>query len=243
MKKALSVTTFLSCIIALNAQLRIEQLPLSPIKVNTGFYVYGANHLSHEIPYSRINGSPFWKDEFVSATLFVDDKAYGPCPVKLNLANNELYFLNNKGEELAVQHGLVDTIVFHGNNANTIVTVFYNDDDVAELFPKLIGYVQELNEGGTKLLKFTRKSVRTTDSLFGTQKRYSFVKEETYLLRQKNKVHRLNRLSKREIEPLLNPDPEVKRWAEVERINYSSEQNVIELINRMNRKKAKGRVL
>ena len=45
-------------------QLRIEQAPLTPHKMNNGVFVYGADNLRREIPYTDINGSPFWKDAF-----------------------------------------------------------------------------------------------------------------------------------------------------------------------------------
>ena len=239
MKNIILLAALLYSCVDTNAQLRIEQLPLSPIKVNTGFYVYGANNLAHEIPYSKINGSPFWNDDFITATLFVDDNAYGPCPVKLNLANKELHFLNNNGEEFTAQQGLVDKIIFHSqDNPHTILAIFYNDEELTQLHPKFNGlYVQQLNDGHTKLLKISRKTLSTTDSLFGTRKKYSFEEEETFFIRQKGKIQPLKKLNRKEILPILYLDKDLEKWAETQKISYTKEEDVVALMKKINQKR------
>jgi hypothetical protein len=98
--------------VASQGQMRIEQVPLSPIKSNTGFFVYGADRLMNEIPYSTINGSPFWNDNFLNATIYLDNgKCYGPCSVKINLATNDVHFLSSNGEEQIAEPGIIQKIV------------------------------------------------------------------------------------------------------------------------------------
>lgn len=116
-------------VLVANAQMRIEQVPLSPIKSTTGFFVYGADRLVKEIPYSTINGTPFWNDNFLNATIYLDDeKSYGPCRVKINLATHDVHFLTSNGEEQIAQPGIIQKIVIHNDDSFARVsTIFRNN--------------------------------------------------------------------------------------------------------------------
>src|SRR5687767_1421940 len=111
------------------AQLRIEQMPLSPIKSNTGFFVYGADNLKKEIPYSAINGNPYWNPEFMNAIIHLSDgKSIGPYPVRINIASNEINFRNKDGEELTAQPAIIQKIViYQADSSGKIFTVLRND--------------------------------------------------------------------------------------------------------------------
>lgn len=222
-----------------HAQLRLEQVPLSPIKANTGFFVYGAGNFTSEIPYSKINGHPFLNPEFGDATLQIGGKQYGPCPVRLDIVSHELHFLNAAKEELIAQQGVVEKVVFTrmGNETDTL-SVFRNDIEEINMQPRLNGlYVQEMNRGTLQLLKVSKKKLQSTDSLFGTQKKYSFVSEEFYFLKNKNRVHALKKLNRREVFPLLVLDKESQQWAEKHAVNYSKEEDVVALLSYVNARK------
>ena len=223
-----------------SAQLRIEQVPLSPIKSNTGFFVYGANHLNREIPYSKINGTPFWNTEFMSATLYLTDgQSYGPSLVKLNIATNEVNFLNSTGEEFIAQAGIIKKIVFHKTeSSDEVQTIFRNNIDIINIYAKFKDlFVQELNQGTIQLLKISKKILMVADSLFGTQKKYTFYLEESYFVKQTNRIHSLKKLNSKEILTLLHLNSDLENWIDNNKMNLSKEKDVLQLFDHLNSKK------
>lgn len=221
------------------AQLRIEQVPLSPVKSNTGFFVYGAGSLNTSIPYSSINGTAFWSTEFIPATIYAaDGEAYGTCPVKLNLATSEINFLNARKEELTAQPGIIRKIIFHDiDNAASVLTVFRNDID--EIYARSIhkgSYVQELNQGDIQLLKVSKKILVESDSLFGTKKKYTFGLQEFYFIKERNRIYPLKKLNRKEVLPVLHVKKEQAAWLDKNTINLSREKEVIRLLEFLNTK-------
>ncbi|MBC7828524.1 MAG: hypothetical protein H7122_12310 [Chitinophagaceae bacterium] len=232
-------SVFFLLIAEASAQLRIEQAPLSPIKSNTGFFVYGSDNLNKEIPFSKINGSPFWNADFVKATMFLtNDEVYGPCPIKLNIATNEINFLNKNGEEFTAQPGLIKKIIFRKpDGSKNILAVFRNNFDIINIQPKFKDrYVQELNEGIIQLLKISTKTLKIGDSLFGTQKIYSFYLEENYFIKQTHRIHSLKKLNKNQILAFIPLTKEAKNWLDRNKINFSAEKDVLRFLEYLNTK-------
>ena len=229
----------LAMMMRVSGQLRLEQIPLSPVKSNTGFFVYGADNLKKEIPYSTINGTPFWNNEFKIAMIYLNDgEAYGICPVKLNIATNEIHFLNRDGKELVAQHGIINKIVFYKSDTPArVLTVFRNDIELVAAQSKYKDlYVEELNQGKTQLLKVSRKSLQVTDSLFGTKKKYTFRLEETYFIMQNAKLYSLKKLSAKEILPWLYLDKPSESWTKKRGINFAREKDILVLFDYLNNK-------
>ena len=50
---------------------------------------------SVRLPYSRIKGSPFWKDEFLPAKIFTTTGQVYASPIRLNLVTSEIHFVKN----------------------------------------------------------------------------------------------------------------------------------------------------
>ena len=222
-----------------SGQLRLEQIPLSPVKSNTGFFVYGADNLKKEIPYSAIHGTPFWNTEFINATIYLNDgEANGTCPVKLNIATHEIHFLDREGRELVAQNGIIRKIVFHKrDDSGRVLTVFRNDIDLINAQSKYKGlYVEELNQGKTQLLKVSRKSLQVSDSLFGTKKKYAFRVEKTYFMMQNAKLYSLKKLSAKQILPWLYLDKPGESWTKKNAINFTSEKDILLLFDYLNNK-------
>jgi hypothetical protein len=241
MKQMWFIHIVFSCVTTqIVAQLRLDQVPLSPIKSNTGIFVYGADNLKREIPYSTINGTPFWNSDFMDAMIYLTDgRSYGPCAVKLNLASNDVNFLNGSGEELTAQPGIINKIVFHApGNPTFIITVFRNDIDLINVYPKYKNYyVQELNQGDVQLLRLSRKSINETDSLFGTKKRYSFVLEQAYFLRMNSRIYFLRKLHGTEIRPILRLSNDQQNWIATNSLNLSREKDVLATLDYLNKQK------
>jgi hypothetical protein len=211
---------------------------LSPIKSNTGFFIYGAGNLNSEVPYSKINGSPYWNSEFVNATIYLACESYISCPVRLNIATNEIHFLNKSGDELIAKTGTVEKIVFHNTDSSVKnFTVFRKDFGVINSHPKFKDqYVQELNQGYLQLLKISRKTLKVGDSLFGTQKKYSFHLEESYFLKHNNRIRVLKKLNKKEILQYIPLYRNLEEWINSNNINFASEKDIVRFIDYINQK-------
>ena len=141
-------------------------------------YIYGQESYQSDerIPYDRIKGSPFWKDEFQMATLLDKyNRKLIKAPAKLNLLTNEVYFINAQGEVRVPNAGLVAKVIFHVQDTGTAVdAVFENNLPVLmETNPNAANasYVQVINSGAVQLLKYRKVQIARADSLFGTLKR------------------------------------------------------------------------
>lgn len=222
-----------------NGQFRIEPIPLSPVKINTGFYIYGAGSLISEIPYSKINGSPFWNPEYIMATLILSNgNAVSRYPVKLNIVTNDVNFINDKGEEFTAGKGIIRKIIFHPPDSSFVA--FRNDLDLPNANQKPGDeYVQELNEGNIQLLKLSKKMLKVGDSLLGTQKKYSFYLQESYFIKQENRIHWIRKLSQKEIAYLITLDKDTENWIRKNNVELSKEKGVIALFGYLNAREYK----
>ena len=95
-----------------HAQFAMDVMPNAK-PMDPSVIIYGASDLNNGIPYNRIQGSPFWNDEYRLATLFGDnDKEKWRVKTKLNLNTGEVYFLGKNEEELVAPPALVKKIIF-----------------------------------------------------------------------------------------------------------------------------------
>ena len=183
------------------------------------------------LPYSRIKGSPFWKDEFLPAKIFTTTGQVYSSPIRLNLVTNEIHFLKN-GEEMVLVDGNIDKIVFSWEHdsalflANLAVLLMNNK--------KENGYVQVLNPGNCQLLKYTKRLVDSADSLFRTQKRYFFTDEVTYFLRFTEKIEKIKRMNKENIMKLLPSAPSSDAWIDENKIDFKKEDDTVRFLNHYN---------
>jgi hypothetical protein len=136
---------------------------------------YETNGAKNILPYSRISGSPFWKDNWMSAKLFTDgEKLLGIYKTKINIATNEVYFLNADGKPLVALPGVVKRVGFvAAPSSEKIITLFSLVNGV---------YAEVLNEGAIKLLRYQELDIRSRDSLFSSLKSYYFQRELHYYL-------------------------------------------------------------
>ena len=235
-----------SCLIAvlltqlpyyLNAQVLFETLAAT--KSQGTINIYGRGNLSPSLPYENIKGSAFWSDEWKTATLYgfhANEK--WEQPIKLNLATHEIYFKNKDGEELVINNGLVQKIVFHdANDPAKIEAVF-----LYGLRPPFISnlttdnFLQVLNEGNYQLLKEATRKVTEGDSLFGTLKKYFFTYETTYFISKKFIVTPLKKLNKENcLQALPVGKNSSEQWITQNKIDLRKEVDVVAFLNFVNK--------
>ena len=181
------------------AQIYVEHTTGRPQHQATTVSVYGPDASNKKIPFSRIKGSPFWKEEWQLASLYDKNaQRINIVPARLNLATNELHFMWKEQELVAGDNNKITLIVFHTNNdTSSIGTMFIkNIPDLVLNKKPLTAFVQLMNAGNCQLLKYTNRRVYPgEDSLFGTQKRYIFRDVNYYFLKTGDKVEKIKKLN------------------------------------------------
>jgi hypothetical protein len=183
------------------------------------------------LPYSRIKGTPFWKDEFLPAKIFTTSGQIYGSPIRLNLVTNEIHFLKN-GEEMVLVDANIDKIIFSWEHDSALFLA--NLSAVLMNNKKENGYVQVLNPGNCQLLKYTRRVVDSADSLFRTQRRYFFTDEVTYFLRSADKIEKIKRMNRDNIIKLLPNASSYASWIDQNKIDFKREGDVIRFLSYYN---------
>jgi hypothetical protein len=221
----------------LKSQARIEASDYDGSRGAGGYTFYGmVDELSKaRIPYSRIKGSPFWKDEWQLATIYSGPKKIFTIPVRLNIATNEIYFLKND-QEYILDANDISGITFHsGSDSSTVATRFIMNDPYIFLNNKKVnGFVQELNPGKYRLLKYISKKLSSIDSLFNTQKRYFFINESFYYFWFDGKIERIKKLNRDNIIKFLPSALSYTNWINENKIDFRKENDVIQFLNYYN---------
>jgi hypothetical protein len=218
-----------------HSQVRIEPTEGGMKGEPTGYIVYNSGELSDRIPYSRISGSPFWRNEWQLATLYVGTNKVSTLQVRLNFATNEIYFLEN-GKEYVLANAKVSIIAFHpaGDTSKAAEIFIQNLPDLSAINKNFNGFVQVLNNGDYQLLKYVRRMVSSADSLFRTQKRYFFTDEAFYFLRFKERIERIKRLKKDNILEFLPAASTYESWITQNNIDFKKEADVIRFLDHYN---------
>jgi len=183
------------------------------------------------IPYSRIKGSPFWRDEFLQARIYTTYGKIYSAPIRLNLVTNEIHFLKD-GEERVLVELSIDKIIFELDKDSVLFLA--NNSNMAVTNKNENGYMQVLNPGKYELLKQVRRTVDSADSLFRTQKRYFFVDEVNYFLRSGDRVEKIKRLNKDNIFKLLPSASNYAGWIDENKIDLKKEEDVIGFLTHYN---------
>ena len=211
---------------------------------DAGAVVFGSSTLgsTQRIPYESINGNPFWKPDFLMATILdQNNQVVGKAYSKLNLYSNELYFITPKGELRVAAPGKVRKVVFYKGRDTTseVVAVFEtNPSFITEKNPNEDAYVQVLNKGDFQLLKHNQILLMSGDSLMGTYKRYYFLEQVNYYINDKSgKYTHFRKLNRNNILESLNMDDSIKTWIKQNDINFKKEEDVIRFLNYYNSQK------
>jgi hypothetical protein len=202
--------------------------------------VYGSADLQKKLTYANVKGSPFWNNDWKMATLIdKDNKTINKAKVRLNLYSNEVHFLNTAGKELVVVPGLVRKVVIHKDDqSEDVLAVFENEiEQIVEfnIQAENSSYVQILNFGDIQLLKHTRKTIGSADSLFGTMKRYYFSEQVMYYVNDKyGKMQRLNKLNQNNLMDVLPMFNRHANWIAANKINFKKEEDVVRFLDYYN---------
>ena len=183
------------------------------------------------ISYSKIKGSPFWKDEWNTARLYSNTGYVGSMPVRINLATGELHFLKN-GEELILTDDFIAKVIFENDSAvflSRVPNLLLNKKPVED-------FIQVLNPGKYQLLKYTKRNVGSADSLFRTMKRYFFTDDVYYFIKANEKVERIKKLGKENVLSYLPSSNSYEAWIKENDIDFKKEKDIVRFLDYYNSK-------
>jgi len=237
-KQIIFVTIAAVYVSAINAQVYIE---LGPVQNNRDAFssvtVYGSDGLRKSIPYDEIRGNAFWKNEW-SKAYFYDrrDTLLGSFMARFNFVTNEVHYLDKSGDERAVIPGTLNKVVFmQDGDITKVATVFRNN--IPEIEKKATCktcFVEELNQGKVKLLKITKRAVKSVDSLFQTIKTYHFEDEAEYFLQYNEKYEKIKKLNKENLFSFLPNTSAYSQWVREQKLRFVKEEDFIYFINHYN---------
>ncbi|HVG16762.1 MAG TPA: hypothetical protein VM935_17450 [Chitinophagaceae bacterium] len=185
--------------------------------------VFNSNGSLIGIKYSDISGSPFWKNEFISASLYKDHVKRGTVPVKLNFLTGEVYFQNGK-DELVLDEQDINRIVFAENLDSTVF--IRNVPNLFLNYKKLDAFVQVVNTGKYQLLKYTRKELATADSGLNARK-YFFQENHHYFLKSLHKVERIKKQQNQNLLSYLPGSNAHREWINKNHLDFSKEEDIV----------------
>jgi len=228
-----------------SAQAFLESQPVGTSRDGV-LVVYGSSGMNNNrIPYDRISGTPFWNNEYRTATL-VDpgNRVFGKMPVRLNLYTNEVYFKTPKGEERVASEGKVRKILFHPDDTSSAFTAVFENElaSIKTTNPNAKGtaYVQVMNQGDLQLLKHIKRVFVTADSLFGTMKRYYFSEQVHYYMNNKyGQTYRLKKLNREAVTEELNLDKDEEEWIRTQGFSLRKEEEILLFLAYLNEKRKK----
>lgn len=221
-----------------NAQFGMEIMPNAK-PMDPSVIIYGGSNFNNGIPYNKIQGSPFWKDEYQLAFL------YGDRPgekwlvrTRLNLNTSEVFFLGKNDEELVAPEGLIQKIIFcrDGDSAKQEAVFRYRYGEALLINNDKGYYVQLMNAGNYQLLKLDRRPVITADS-FHIAKRYYFKEEVKYFMQYNNKTAVIKKLTRDNILAWLPGNPATNGWMDQQKINFKKEEDIVRFLDYYNSKK------
>ena len=233
-------TVILFCVtVYLRGQVFIEQTP-TPKSADPVINMYGSGNLIVSIPYEKVKGSAFWKDDYELANLYgANARSKWFCRSRLNLVSGEVYFLDKNNQELVANDPINLIIFYKGGDTTVTDAVFVN----VTIYPDLIqtkeltsGYLQVLNTGKYQLLKYYKRTVASADSLFGTVKRYYFVTQNRYFISGNQKIEPIKRLTKENVLPDIPASTSCSDWIAQNKIDFRKEEDVVKFLNYYNSK-------
>jgi hypothetical protein len=204
--------------------------------VSDGLMIYGSESLKKNVTYADIKGSPFLNDSFrISVVYDQTGKAIARVKSKINFYSFNLHFINQNGQEMVVGPELAKKIQYvDPYDEKKVMQEFSSDvEALNQKFEKPV-FVQVMNKGGTRLLKYMHRYVGTYDSLMNQFKRYMFITREDYYMQRQETVEPLRKLNKERILAFTRYERELSEFAMQNKLDFRRENDVAAILNHLN---------
>jgi hypothetical protein len=180
------------------------------------------------IPYSDIQGSPFWDDKWNSALLFLSGNRKAKVQkAKLDLYANEIRFIDKDGKEFSLDNTTVlKVIFFKGGDSTTKLAAFESLPD--SLNPAKYSYYQVLNNGKYKLLELKKSLVKENEynPTTGTNE-HSFFSKTSYAISDGENIT-LIKLNQSSVLSFIHPKENAYTWLSE---NKNKLKSILEIVS------------
>lgn len=141
--------------------------------------------------YADFKGTAYFMDSFLNAALLLNDgKVYGGIKMRVNLASNNIHYLNNGGTELVAPKDVVRRVALLKQEADSAPLAIFSNNYPAVDNNDQLTYYQELCSGKAFFLKLTRKVLTQQQGLTVSPLNRQFSNHESwYVFANKKMEH------------------------------------------------------
>ena len=183
-----------------------------------------------------IKGSPFITSNWIPAKIILSKgKEIGPLFVKLNIENNELYFIDSTGKELVAAEGIVKKVDFIDYySKDSIRYVFKNGYPIVDKQNENF-YYQVFTEGKIELLAKKIKYISTTKDAFTGEASKDFVDGAViWYVYTNDNIQAFHPNKDFILSLLIDKDQEINMFLVNNKINLKKTSDLIRLFNYYN---------
>jgi hypothetical protein len=204
--------------------------------VSDGMMIYGAESLKKNVTYADVKGTPYLSDSFRISILYDQkDRVIARVKTRINFYNFNLHFVDQNGQELVVGPDLVKKVQYiDPYDEKKVLQEFSSDvDALNRKFEKPV-FVQVMNNGDTRLLKYMHRYVGTYDSLMGQFKRYMFITREDFYMQRQETVEPLRKLNRERVLAFTRYERELSDFATQNKLDFRKENDVVAILDHLN---------
>ena len=188
-----------------------------------------------KLSYAEVEGSAFWSDQWNPAIIYFSNGSKAKInQAKLNLYTNEIHYLNNTGEELAIDNnGIVRLVFLNKNNITQPIASF------AILMNHITGngiaYYKILNAGMFQLILMQKQLVKTSPyDPIQAKSVTSFYSKKDYAIYNEGKVIPLRDLDRASILAAIPLNSLTDSWLKTSKSKLKSEKEVTDYLEQVN---------
>ncbi|HWK06419.1 MAG TPA: hypothetical protein VNS58_22450 [Puia sp.] len=159
------------------------QSGFNPVTAAHSIEVFDPNGRRFVNPTLDVEGSPFFKDEWVEGTVIsANDKKYDHIKLRLNLQTQEWHFLAKDNTEMTVPKGTIKEILLYDSAGNNKKGTTFQCGFPAIDAQDKDNFYQVLSQGKVWLLRSLRKTISQRKDDLSGDVRKEFVTYEVYYL-------------------------------------------------------------
>ena len=186
-------------------------------------------------PLADVSGTPYLLDDWKPASLLIRDKdRFNNIPVKLDLVNQEVHFISQKGVEMILPAGLVREIsILDSSTGRRVQYKFRGGYPALESQSDNTLYLI-LSQGKIPLLEYLRKKVRVQKNDVSGEVSKELVTYEDYYLDISGKLVPVKRSRDFFLDKMSDRKKEVEEFVQKNKLSYKSEADIKKIVDYYN---------
>ncbi len=240
MKKYIAVATVMFFMAAAHAQVSSNLDIANPAQTNGIGQVRFTNadalgvKTTEQVKDADVDGSPYFDNRWLKAVVILSsNQAVKANKLKIDLYRNEVHYVDSLGTELIAVSGIVKRIYLYDSKDTTKISAVF--EQIAGIDGNGTAFVQVLNNGNTKLLKFTHITVykKGYDEVAGKDN-YAFLAKPCYAMLKNGVVNNLKALDEKAVLAVIMPSANDASWLLQNKNKLKSEKDVISFLSYYN---------